>query len=176
MAPDSSKRSERTTSVSQPIERIGVVGCGQMGAGIAEVCARSGYSVIARDLSSDLVQRGLARIEASLDRAVARGKLSEEERSATRARIVGITDSTAFDGCDLVIEAVAEDLELKRRVFAELDLSTPPMRYLPATPHAARHGNGRCDGQAWASAGPALHAACAGHAAGRDRPHLPDER
>ena len=112
--------------MSRPIERIGVVGCGQMGAGIAEVCARSGYSVIARDLSSDLVQRGLARIEASLDRVVARGKLSEEERSATRARIVGTTDSAAFDGCDLVIEAVAEDLELKRRVFAELDLSTPP--------------------------------------------------
>jgi 3-hydroxybutyryl-CoA dehydrogenase len=97
-----------------------------MGAGIAEVCARSGYAVVARDLNSDLVERGLARIEASLDVAVARGKLSEEERAAARARIAGTTDSAAFDGCDLVIEAVAEDLELKRRVFAELDRCTPP--------------------------------------------------
>jgi len=112
--------------VPHSIERVGVVGCGQMGAGIAEVCARAGYTVLVRDLSPELVANGLKRVEGSLERAMTRGKLSVEERDAARARISGVTDLAAFAACDLVIEAVAEKLELKRHVFAELDAITPP--------------------------------------------------
>jgi 3-hydroxybutyryl-CoA dehydrogenase len=111
--------------VPEGIKCIGIVGCGQMGTGIAEVCARAGYTVMISDLNSDLVERGLHRIENSLGKAVARGKLTEEERAAVRPRIIGATDASAFGNCDLVIEAVAENLDLKRQVFAELDAHAP---------------------------------------------------
>lgn len=110
----------------QPVSRVGIVGCGLMGSGIAEVCAKAGYTVIVREVSRELLEGGLARINGSLDKAVARGKLSATERDAARARIIGATDFSAFADCDLVVEAVAENLELKRRVFAELDAVTPP--------------------------------------------------
>jgi len=110
----------------QPVSRVGIVGCGLMGSGIAEVCAKAGYTVIVRDVSRELLEGGLARINGSLDKAVARGKLSAADRDAARARIIGATDFSAFADCDLVVEAVAENLELKRRVFAELDAVTPP--------------------------------------------------
>jgi len=97
-----------------------------MGSGIAEVCAKAGYTVIVREVSRELLEGGLARINGSLDKAVARGKLSAADRDAARARIIGATDFSAFADCDLVVEAVAENLELKRRVFAELDAVTPP--------------------------------------------------
>jgi 3-hydroxybutyryl-CoA dehydrogenase len=96
-----------------------------MGAGIAEACVRAGYSVLIRDLSSELVESGLRRIENSVEKAVARGKLSAEARDAARARIAGVTELAAFAECDLVVEAVAENLELKRRMFAELDAIVP---------------------------------------------------
>ncbi len=76
------------------------------------------------EVSRELLEGGLAHINGSLDKAVAKGKLSAANRSAARARIIGATDFSAAD-CDLVVEAVAENLELKRRVFAELDAVTP---------------------------------------------------
>ena len=112
--------------MAQPVSRVGIVGCGLMGSGIAEVCAKAGYTVIVREVSRELLEGGLARINGSLDKAVARGKLSAADRDAARARIIGATDFSAFADCDLVVEAVAENLELKRRVFAELDAVTPP--------------------------------------------------
>lgn len=108
------------------IERVGVVGCGLMGAGIAEVCAKSGYRVVVREVSGELLDAGMKRLTGSLDRAVAKGKLSAEDRDAAQARIVGTTDVTAFSDCDLVIEAAVEKLDLKRKIFAELDQVTPP--------------------------------------------------
>ena len=108
------------------LRRIGVVGCGLMGAGIAEVCARAGYTVIVREVSDALLRAGLARIDGSLSKAVARGKLASGECETARARIIGATDMSAFATCDLVIEAVAENLALKREVFAELDGVAPP--------------------------------------------------
>ena len=108
------------------LRRIGVVGCGLMGAGIAEVCARAGYTVIVREVSDALLQAGLARIDGSLNKAVTRGKLASGECETARARIIGATDMSAFATCDLVIEAVAENLALKRKVFAELDGVAPP--------------------------------------------------
>jgi 3-hydroxybutyryl-CoA dehydrogenase len=112
------------------IQRVGVVGCGLMGSGIAEVCARAGYTTIVREATGELMQSGLARINGSMDRAVARGKLPAEERDAARARIIGTTDMHAFDECDLVIEAVPEDLAMKRKIFAELDGIVPPQAIL----------------------------------------------
>lgn len=112
--------------MSPEISRVGVVGCGLMGAGIAEVCARCGYTVIVREVSRDLLETGLARINSSMARAVAKGKLGAADRDAAQARIVGTTDMAAFADCDLVVEAVIENLDLKRGVFAELDAITPP--------------------------------------------------
>ena len=108
------------------VERVGVVGCGLMGAGIAEVCAKSGYRVIVREVSGELLDAGMKRLNGSLERAVAKGKLSAEERDAAQARIIGATDLAALSECDLIIEAAVEKLELKRQIFAELDAIAPP--------------------------------------------------
>ena len=112
------------------IERVGVVGCGLMGSGIAEVCARSGYTVIVREATDELLQAGLDRIRKSMERAVQRGKMAEDEQAQSEARLIGTTDMHAFDECDLVIEAVPENLEMKRRIFAELDHIAPPQAIL----------------------------------------------
>lgn len=108
------------------VERIGVVGCGLMGAGIAEVCAKSGYRVVVREVSGELLEAGMKRLTGSLDRAVAKGKLAAEDRDNAQARIVGTTDIAAFADCDLIIEAAVEKLDLKRKIFAELDQVAPP--------------------------------------------------
>ncbi len=112
--------------MTHEIRTVGVVGCGLMGSGIAEVCAKSGYNVVVREVNADLLKAGLARIQGSLDRAVAKGKLSAVDRDAAWGRMVGATDMHALDGCDLVVEAVVENLDLKRKTFAELDAITPP--------------------------------------------------
>lgn len=103
------------------IQKVGVVGCGLMGSGIAEVCARNGYDVVVLDLTDGILKQGLGRIEKSLSKAVSKGKLSEEERGKTLSRISVTTKPTDLADRDLVIEAVLEDLEEKKKVFAELD-------------------------------------------------------
>jgi 3-hydroxybutyryl-CoA dehydrogenase len=111
--------------MEQPVTRVGIVGCGLMGAGIAEVCAKSGYTVIVREIDGQVLEAGMKRITGSLDRAVAKGKLSGEDRDAAQSRIIGTTEFGAFADCDLVVEAVVENLDLKRKIFAELDACTP---------------------------------------------------
>jgi 3-hydroxybutyryl-CoA dehydrogenase len=111
--------------MTQSIQRVGVVGCGLMGAGIAEVCAKAGYPVVVREATTGLLTAGLARISSSMERAVARGKLAAVERDAAWGRIAGSTDMDALAECDLVVEAVPENLELKRQVFADLDAVAP---------------------------------------------------
>ncbi len=108
------------------IRRVGVVGCGLMGSGIAEVCARAGYDVVVREVNQELLQRGLSRIEGSLRRAVERGKL--EEASARRAReaIRGTVALGDLADSDLVIEAVVEQMTEKKAVLRELDGLCPP--------------------------------------------------
>ena len=103
------------------IQKVGVVGCGLMGSGIAEVCARNGYDVVVLDLTEEILKQGLSRMEKSLSKAVSKGKLSEEERGKTLSRISVTTKPTDLADRDLVIEAVLEDLEEKKKVFAELD-------------------------------------------------------
>ena len=106
--------------------QVGVVGCGLMGSGIAEVCARAGYRVTVREVSDDLLQRGLARLDASMARAVQRGKLAAQDRDAARARIRGTTVLADLAGCDLILEAIIENMEEKKRLYAELDTVCPP--------------------------------------------------
>ena len=103
------------------IQRIGIVGCGLMGAGIAQVAAEAGYTVVAKEVDAPLLEKGLARITAQWDRAVAKGKRSPEEVAAFRARLAGTTAWTDLAACDLIIEAVPEKLELKLATFAELE-------------------------------------------------------
>ncbi len=104
---------------------VGVVGCGLMGSGIAEACARAGYQVIVREVSEALLLRGLSRIDASLDRAVARGKIGEDERRAARARIRGTTVLADLAGCDIILEAIIENMEAKKALYADLDPLCP---------------------------------------------------
>lgn len=108
------------------ITEVGVVGLGTMGAGIAEVVARNGYRVFAAESSAEGLDRGRAAIEASTARAVSRGKLTAEERGELLDRITFTTALTELRDADLVIEAVPEDLGLKRAIFTELDALLAP--------------------------------------------------
>jgi 3-hydroxybutyryl-CoA dehydrogenase len=108
------------------IRTVGVLGCGLMGSGIAQVCAQSGYQTVVRDVSDEIVRRGVAGIEKQLGRAVEKVKLPAEERDATLRRLTGATELTALEGCDIVIEAVVEDLRVKNAMWRELDDLCPP--------------------------------------------------
>lgn len=103
------------------IERVGVIGGGLMGSGIAEVCARSGSDVVVHEINAEAAENGLARIETSLGRAVDRGKLDDQERIETLARIRISTDLTDQADRQLVIEAATENETLKREIFSDLD-------------------------------------------------------
>ena len=103
------------------IRTVGVVGLGTMGAGIAQVVAHHGYGVVACEVSNDLVQAGLARIGAGLGRHVERGRMTAAEREAALAHVAGTTDLDAFGSCDLVVEAIVEDMDAKRQLFARLE-------------------------------------------------------
>ncbi len=103
------------------IKSVGVVGCGLMGRGIVEVSARSGYSVIVSEINQKLLDKGLAAIEESLATGLRKGKITEDEKKATASRIKGTTDTQNFKDCDLVIEAAIENLELKKKIFIDLD-------------------------------------------------------
>lgn len=108
------------------IKRVGVVGCGLMGSGIAEVCARAGYDVRVREVSQELTERGLERIRASMRRAVERGKATAEEVDAASARLSGTVELAELGDRDLIIEAIVENLAAKREVFAALDAACGP--------------------------------------------------
>jgi 3-hydroxybutyryl-CoA dehydrogenase len=103
------------------IERVGVVGCGLMGSGIAEVCARAGLDVVVREVDAEAAERGRTRLIASLDRGLQAGKLSEAERDAAASKLAFTTDLADLADRQLVIEAVVEDESLKSEVFATLD-------------------------------------------------------
>jgi 3-hydroxybutyryl-CoA dehydrogenase len=110
---------------ARDIKKVGVVGCGIMGSGIAQTCAQSGYPVVVSEATDEILNKGLKVISLSLKRGVDKGKMSQQDMDAIMARIQGTTDMGAFASCDLVIEAVVEDLEVKKKVFAELDKICP---------------------------------------------------
>ena len=103
------------------IEKVGVLGCGLMGAGIAEVSARSGYETVVREVSDSLLEKGLGRIHGSLGRAVDKGRLDADKRDETLGRITGTVDLADLQDCDLVVEAIVENLEEKLSTFRSLD-------------------------------------------------------
>jgi 3-hydroxybutyryl-CoA dehydrogenase len=107
--------------VSDAIERAGVVGAGQMGAGIAEVCARAGVDVLVFEPTDALITAGRARILKSLERGVSAGKITERERDAAVGRLKFTTNLADLADRQLVIEAIIEDETVKSQIFAELD-------------------------------------------------------
>jgi 3-hydroxybutyryl-CoA dehydrogenase len=108
------------------IKTVGVVGAGLMGSGIIEQTARCGYQVIVREVDEQALQGGLKRVEKSMGRAVERSKMTEGERDEANGRITWTTDLGEFRECDLVVEAIIENLSHKQDLFRELDEITPP--------------------------------------------------
>jgi len=103
------------------IKKVGVVGCGSMGSGIAQLCAQSGYQVVVSEINDELLKKGLASIDKTLARSVEKGRISQQDKDAVISRIKGTTNTKDFSDCDLVIEAAIENLDLKKKIFAELD-------------------------------------------------------
>ena len=108
------------------IKKVGVVGCGLMGAGIAETAAKAGYAVTVREVNEELLKKGRARIEASLSKAVEKGKATPEDKEAALGRITGTIKLSDLSECDLVIEAVIENMAEKKKLFKELDGTVKP--------------------------------------------------
>jgi 3-hydroxybutyryl-CoA dehydrogenase len=108
------------------IETVGVVGCGLMGAGIAQVAAQAGYRVIVREVDKPILEKGLGRIEGFLGRAVEKGTLTPAERDRALVNLTGTTSLADLAACELVVEAIVEEVEAKKRLFAELDAICPP--------------------------------------------------
>jgi 3-hydroxybutyryl-CoA dehydrogenase len=107
------------------IKKVGVVGCGIMGGGIAQIAAQAGYDVVVSEINDQLLQKGMSAINSVLGRSVEKGRISQEDKDAALARIKGTTTTKDFGDCDLVIEAVVENMDLKKKVFADLDQVTP---------------------------------------------------
>jgi 3-hydroxybutyryl-CoA dehydrogenase len=120
-------------AAARPVSKIGVIGTGTMATGIIEVCAKSGYEVVFRARGEDKVAAVRKKVEGSLDKAVQKGKLTEDLRGETLARISGTTELDALADCDLVIEAVAEELSIKKAIFAALDDVMKPGAVLATT-------------------------------------------
>ncbi len=108
------------------IKRVGVLGCGLMGSGIAQVAATAGYETLVRDVSQQVWDKARAGIERSLAKFVEKGKLAAGDREATLKRLRFTTTTADLKGCDIVVEAVTEDLELKNSLWRELDALTGP--------------------------------------------------
>src|SRR5262245_46312436 len=108
------------------IQRVGVVGAGTMGNGIAHVFARSGYDVVLCDIEQKFLDRALATIAKNLDRELAKNKISEAQKSEALGRIVPVVDRSRLAECDFVVEAASEKLEIKSELFRDLDRTCRP--------------------------------------------------
>jgi 3-hydroxybutyryl-CoA dehydrogenase len=104
-----------------PVKNVGVLGCGLMGSGIAQVCAASGYKTIVREVDETFLQKGLGRIKKFLDDGVAKGKVAAPDRDKALANLGGTTSFDALGECDLVIEAIVENLDEKRQTYTALE-------------------------------------------------------
>jgi len=108
------------------IKEVGVIGSGLMGRGIAHVAALSGYNVVMQDISEETLKKAMVSIQSELDKGIARGKTTQEEKERTLNNIALTTDLRDMEECDLVIEAAPEVLAIKQAVFSELDKICPP--------------------------------------------------
>ncbi len=109
-----------------PIQKVGVVGLGLMGSGIAQVAAQAGFPVVAREVSGDLVEKGLKSIEKNLARLVEKSTVTEAVKAEIRGRLKGTTNLDDLKDCDLIIEAIIEQLPAKRELYAALEALCPP--------------------------------------------------
>ena len=107
------------------IRKVGVLGCGLMGSGIAQVAAAAGYTTVVREVAQQFLDKGKAGITKSLDKFVEKGKLTQADRDAAMGRLAFVTEMSALADCDIIIEAVTEDLELKNGMWKELDSLCP---------------------------------------------------
>src|SRR5580700_5121995 len=107
------------------IQRVGVVGCGLMGSGIAQVSAQAGFTTVVREVSPEIVERGLKGIEKNLARLVEKGTITEAQKTEIRGRLKGTSAVEDLKDCDVVIEAIIEQLPAKRELFAKLDTLCP---------------------------------------------------
>lgn len=108
------------------IRKVGVVGCGLMGSGIAEVAARSGFDVVVREIDDEALEAGRGRVEGSMKRAVDKEKMTEDQREETLGRLSFTTELSDLSECDLVIEAIVENMDAKKELFGSLhDLCGP---------------------------------------------------
>jgi 3-hydroxybutyryl-CoA dehydrogenase len=107
------------------VKTVGVLGCGLMGSGIAQVCAAAGYRTIVREVSDTYIDKGLARIRKFVDDGVARGKTAPEVREKTLANLSGTTSFEALKGCDVVVEAIVENAADKKQTYAALEPFLP---------------------------------------------------
>ena len=107
------------------IEKVGVVGCGLMGRGIAQVCAAAGYETVVREIAQEPLDRGMTAIETGLDKAVERGKLEASAKDATLEKLRGTTELDELFDADIVIEAIVEDIGAKNELFGKLDQGCP---------------------------------------------------
>jgi 3-hydroxybutyryl-CoA dehydrogenase len=103
------------------IEKVGVLGCGLMGHGIAQICAQAGWEVVVREADQGQLDKGMGRVEKQLGRAVEKGKVEQSDADAARGRITPTLDYSDLAGCDLVIEAITEDLDRKLEMWSEVD-------------------------------------------------------
>src|SRR5208337_5243163 len=107
------------------IQRVGVVGCGLMGSGIAQVSAQAGFQTVVREVNSELVEKGLKGIDKNLGRLVEKGAISEAAKGEIRGRLKGVTSLDELKDCDVIVEAIIEQLPAKRELFTALDALCP---------------------------------------------------
>src|SRR5688572_32955168 len=110
----------------QNIKTVGVLGCGLMGAGIAQVSAAAGFKTIVLEVNEDVLKKGLGRIEKFLTDGVAKGKVTEDARKTTLGNLTGTTRYADLKNCDLVIEAIIENVELKKQAYAQVEAVVGP--------------------------------------------------
>lgn len=108
------------------IRKVGVLGCGLMGSGIAQVAASAGFETIVREVSEDLLKKGFAGIEKSLAKFAEKGSITSDQQKETRERLQGTTSFADLNDCDIIIEAIIENLDEKRKTYAELDRMCKP--------------------------------------------------
>lgn len=108
------------------IKKVGVVGCGLMGAGIAQVCIQSGYETVAREINEELLNKGVGTINSALTRLTSRGTISQADADAALGRLIPTTSLADMKDCDLIIEAIIENIGEKRKLYAELDQLCKP--------------------------------------------------
>jgi 3-hydroxybutyryl-CoA dehydrogenase len=107
------------------IQKVGVAGCGLMGGGIVQTCAQAGYQVVVLEAEEAFLNKGLGAIEANLSKAVAKEKIQQGDMDATLSRIQGTTALKDLAGCDIIVEAIIEDLDVKKKLFCDLDAICP---------------------------------------------------